>query len=119
MSEFARFLDTLKAMGCSFAVNWSPSATDESHALWQGVINDAGHNFTARACTVIEVQRTQFLFLNDQGVFILTRDKDTGKVEFQRRMNGNGKESGERRIISFTNGNQRLEDLQRVDDRAR
>jgi hypothetical protein len=111
-SEFRNLLDCLKRLGVSFEINWSAKKED-----WQQIIVDAGHNFTAHACCVVEVQQTQFLFMNQ--IFILTRDKASGKVELQRRMNGNGVATGERRIVYFTDGNQTLEDLQRVDPRAR
>jgi hypothetical protein len=114
MSEFGRFIQTLQDLGVVHRVNHCPQKEP-----WQQVILDAGHNFTAFACTVVEVQETQFLFLNSGGVFILTRNQDTHHIEVQQRITPNGKITEERRIVYFTDGDQTYEDLCAIDPRAR
>lgn len=88
ISDFGRLLDTFKALGIDFNINWGPTKAE-----WQKIILDAGYNLTALACTVVVVGNTEFLFSNGQaiwdkegngfgpsGVYLLRRDKATGIV---------------------------------------
>jgi len=95
-SEYRRFLDTLKLLGVKHEINWGP--TKEK---WQKVILDAGYNITALACVVVSVEKIDFLFCTGKadwrkgseegfgpgGVFLLSRDSRTGKVQNRVRYN--------------------------------
>lgn len=113
-SEFKRFLDTLKALGIRYQINWRVDK-----AFWQPIIIQAGHNFTALACSIVEVNGMEFLFLNQGGVFILSRNKATGKMQTQIRLDGNGKPTGDRRLIIFTDPDETYDQLCAIDERAR
>ena len=86
-SEFKQFLDTLKQLGIEFSINWQPTKQ-----VWQKIIEAAGYNVTALACTVVEIGNTQFLFSNGpllweneqgrglNGLFMLTKNKTSNEV---------------------------------------
>ena len=87
-SEFKVFLDTLKRLGIQHMINWGPTKEE-----WQDIITNAGYCITALACTAIHVGSQIFLFSTGQlewderevghgpsGLFMLSRDTDTGVV---------------------------------------
>jgi hypothetical protein len=113
-SEFRQFMDLLKLLGIRYKMNWR---LDKE--FWQPIILLAGHNFTALACLIVEVNDLEFLFLNQGGIFILSRNKITGKMQTQVRLDGSGKLTGDRRIVFFTDPNQMYDELCEADSRAR
>lgn len=87
-SEFYQFTDMLRSQGIDYSINWGPTKKE-----WQRVINRAGYNVTALACTVVEVGDNQHLFCNGkviwdkdekgygpEGLYMLTRNKRTRRV---------------------------------------
>ncbi len=116
MSEFKVMIDCLRALGVPHCINWG---TNDRKKQWQKIINDGGHNFTALACTAVVVGGSvELVFLNEEGLFIFSRNLNTKEVQYHRRINANGKETGEKRVIYLTHADQTVAELQQVDPRA-
>ena len=96
-SEFKQFLDTLKRLGIKFSINWRPA-----RQVWQQIIKTARYDVTALSCVVVEVGNTEYLFSNGplcwtelcgygpSGLFMLSRDKISNKIENRTLFSDNG-----------------------------